>query len=50
MREQMASDPHSPDQYRANGVVRNMDAWYAAFDVKPDAKLYLPPEDRARIW
>ena len=50
MREQMASDPHSPDQYRANGVVRNMDAWYAAFDVKPDAELYLAPEARARIW
>ncbi|HEY5409534.1 MAG TPA: M13 family metallopeptidase [Caulobacteraceae bacterium] len=50
MRQQMASDPHSPDQYRANGVVRNMDAWYAAFEVKPGDKLYLPPQDRARIW
>ena len=50
MRQQMASDPHSPDQYRANGVVRNMDAWYAAFDVKPSDKLYLAPQDRARIW
>jgi putative endopeptidase len=49
MREQMASDPHSPDQYRAN-TVRNMDAWYAAFDVKPGEKLYLAPDDRARIW
>jgi len=50
MRQQMASDPHSPDQYRANGVVRNMDAWYAAFDVKPEDKLYLAPDARARIW
>ena len=49
MREQMASDPHAPDQYRAN-TVRNMDAWYAAFDVKPGDKLYLSPDDRARIW
>jgi putative endopeptidase len=49
-REQIASDPHAPDQYRTNGVVRNMDAWYAAFDVKPGDKLYLAPEDRARIW
>ena len=50
MRQQMASDPHSPDQYRTNGVVRNMDAWYAAFDVKPADKLFLAPEARARIW
>jgi putative endopeptidase len=50
MRQQMASDPHSPDQYRANGVVRNMDAWYAAFDVKPGEKLYLKTDERARIW
>ncbi|HUO11403.1 MAG TPA: M13-type metalloendopeptidase, partial [Caulobacteraceae bacterium] len=49
-REQIASDPHAPDQYRTNGVVRNMDAWYAAFDVKPGDKLYLAPDDRARIW
>ena len=49
MREQMASDPHAPDQYRAN-TVRNMDAWYAAFDVKSGDKLYLSPDDRARIW
>ena len=50
MRQQMASDPHAPDQYRTNGVVRNMDAWYAAYDVGPSARLYLKPEDRARIW
>jgi putative endopeptidase len=50
LKEQLASDPHSPEQYRTNGVVRNMDAWYAAFDVKPGDKLYLPPDSRARIW
>ncbi|HEX4096547.1 MAG TPA: M13-type metalloendopeptidase, partial [Caulobacteraceae bacterium] len=50
MKEQMASDPHAPEQYRTNGVVRNIDAWYAAFDVKPGDKLYLPPDERARIW
>jgi len=49
MREQMASDPHAPDQYRAN-TVRNMDAWYAAFDIRAGDKLYLAPDDRARIW
>nr|WP_235908887.1 M13 family metallopeptidase [Roseiconus nitratireducens] len=43
-------DPHSPSEYRVNGIVRNMDAWYRAFDVKPDDELYLSPEDRVRIW
>ena len=43
-------DPHSPSEYRANGIVRNMDEWYEAFGIKPDAKLYLAPEDRVRIW
>ncbi|MGB0212064.1 M13 family metallopeptidase [Algiphilus sp.] len=42
--------PHSPDRYRANGVVRNIDAWYAAFDVQPDDALYLPPDARVSIW
>ena len=49
-RNQILSDPHSPNQYRANGVVRNMDAWYDAFGVTPDDALYLPPEDRVSIW
>ncbi|WP_170150031.1 M13 family metallopeptidase [Kushneria sinocarnis] len=44
------SDPHSPSQYRANGVVRNMDAWYEAFDVTPQDQLYLPPDQRVVIW
>ena len=44
------SNPHSPPQYRLNGPVRNFDAWYKAFDVKPGDKLYLKPEDRVRIW
>ena len=41
---------HSPEVYRVNGVVRNMDAWYAAFAVQPGAALYLAPADRVRIW
>jgi putative endopeptidase len=41
---------HAPTQYRVNGVVRNIDEWYAAFDVRPGNKLYLPPERRVRIW
>jgi endothelin-converting enzyme/putative endopeptidase len=43
-------DPHSPSEYRVNGIVRNMDAWYDAFEIDPDDDLYLPPEERVRIW
>ena len=48
-RQQVLTDPHSPGQYRAS-TVRNIDAWYAAFDVKPGDKLYLAPTDRVKIW
>jgi len=44
------SDPHSFRKYRVNGVVRNIDQWYAAFGVKPGDALYIPPDKRARIW
>ncbi len=47
---QIKANPHSPPQYRINGVVRNQDAWYTAFDIKPGDKLYLAPADRVRIW
>jgi putative endopeptidase len=50
LRNQVLTDPHSPAQFRVNGVVRNVDAWYAAFDVKPGDKLYLAPQDRVHIW
>ncbi|MBI1340390.1 M13 family peptidase [bacterium] len=50
LRNQMLTGPHSPAQFRTNGVVRNLDAWYAAFDVKEGDALYLPPEERVRIW
>lgn len=46
----LAVDPHSPPEFRCNGVVRNMDAFYEAFDVTPDDALYLEPEQRVRIW
>ena len=49
-RQQLVSDPHAPEQYRVNGVVRNVDAWYQAFNVQAGDKLYLAPESRARIW
>jgi putative endopeptidase len=50
IRQQIVSNPHAPVQYRVNGVVRNMDAWYEAFNVKPSDKLFLAPENRVRIW
>jgi putative endopeptidase len=50
IRQQVASDPHSYRKFRVNGVVRNIDGWYAAFGIKPGDALYIPPEKRARIW
>ncbi|TAD83374.1 MAG: M13 family peptidase [Sphingomonadales bacterium] len=49
-RNRLRTDSHSPEEYRVNGVVRNLDEWYEAFGVKPGDKLYLPPEQRVRIW
>ena len=50
LRQQLQTGPHSPGMYRILGVVRNFDEWYKAFDVKPGDKMYLPPEERIRIW
>lgn len=50
LRKQVLTDPHSPSQFRVNAVVRNVDAWYRAFGVKPADKLYLPADRRVRIW
>jgi len=50
LRSQLLTNPHSPGRYRVNGVVRNLDPWYAAFNVKPGDKLYLPPDQRVHIW
>jgi endothelin-converting enzyme/putative endopeptidase len=49
LRQEVLTDPHAPDMYRA-ATVRNIDGWYAAFDVKPSEKLYLAPDKRVRIW
>ena len=43
-------DPHSPDEFRVNGTVRNIDEFYTAFGVAEGDQLYLPPEERVRIW
>jgi putative endopeptidase len=46
----LVSDVHSPSRWRVDGTLRNIDDWYAAFDVKPGDKLYLPPAQRVRVW
>ena len=48
-RRGILTDGHAPAQYRA-ATVRNLDAWYKAFDVQPGQKLYLAPEERVRVW
>ena len=50
LRNQVLTDSHSPAEFRVNGVVRNIDAWYTAFGVQPGNALYLPPEQRVTIW
>jgi putative endopeptidase len=46
----LAIDPHSPPEFRCNGVIRNMDAYYDAFEVSESDELYLDPQHRVRIW
>ncbi len=50
LREMLLSDPHSPARYRVNGVLRNLPEFYSVFGVKPGDAMYLPPEQRAKIW
>jgi len=50
LRRQLVSDVHSPMTARVNGVVRNIDAWYDAWGVKPGDALYVAPDQRVRIW
>ena len=50
VRQQLTSDVHSPEIYRVNGVVRNVDRWYPSFNVTAGETLYLAPADRVRIW
>jgi putative endopeptidase len=49
-RQALLTDPHSPAKFRVNGIVRNVDAWYKAFNIQPTDKLYLAPEQRVHIW
>lgn len=50
LRLQIGTDPHSPAKYRTNGVVRNVPEFYDAFDVQETDALYIPPQERVRIW
>ncbi|CAN5183090.1 M13 family metallopeptidase [soil metagenome] len=49
LRQQVVTDGHAPEEFRAD-TVRNLDAWYPAFDVKPTEKLALSPDKRVRVW
>ena len=49
IRRQIATDGHAPDEYRV-ATVRNLDPWYATFNVTPGQKMYLPPDKRVRVW
>ncbi|NNC46330.1 MAG: M13 family metallopeptidase [Winogradskyella sp.] len=50
LRNQIMTDPHSPGQIRAIQPLKNIDAFYEAFDIKEGDAMYLPPEERVRIW
>ena len=50
LERRLTSDPHAHSEARVNGVVRNFDPWYEAFEVEPEDELYLPPEERVEIW
>ena len=50
MRQQLVSDPHSPERARVDVPMRNIDAFYEAFGLKAGDKMYVAPEDRVRIW
>jgi putative endopeptidase len=49
-RQLAVADVHSPAHFRVNGPLRNVDAWYSAFNIKPGDPLYIPPDQRVRIW
>ncbi|MDH3746930.1 MAG: peptidase M13 [Gammaproteobacteria bacterium] len=50
LRQLIQTNPHAPSMYRANGAVRNVPEWYDAFGVTEQHALYLPPEERVKIW
>ncbi len=50
LRKRLLNDPHSPSQYRCNGILSNLDAFYTAFNIKPDSPMFINPDKRVRIW
>ena len=50
LKSRLVTDPHSPTMFRANGTPRNVPAFYQAFNVAPGDKMYLPPEERIKVW
>ena len=46
----MPSSPHAPDEFRVNGVVRNLESWHAAFEVGPNQRMFLSGEERVSLW
>jgi putative endopeptidase len=50
LKQQVTTDPHSPGRFRTYGPLRNVDAWYNAFNIQAGDKLYIAPDKRARIW
>jgi predicted metalloendopeptidase len=50
LRVQLLSDPHSPNEFRVNGVISNLPEYYGAFGVKDGDKLFRPPDQRVKIW
>jgi putative endopeptidase len=50
IRRRIATDPHSPDEFRCNQIVRNLEPYYSAFEVTPTDQMWLEPAERVRIW
>ncbi len=50
VKKQVVSDPHSPRQFRVIGPARNTDTWYEAFKVESGDKMFVPADQRVRIW
>jgi predicted metalloendopeptidase len=50
LRQQVMTNPHAPEMYRANGPLRNVPAFYSTFDIKETDKMFLPPDKRTKIW
>lgn len=50
LRRRLIIDPHSPGEYRTNGVLRNLDAFYQTYQLQPSDQMYLPQEERVFIW